>query len=94
MLVTGKKLRNAAMQLDGNTFKSCTFTNCNLIFSGYMPVGLEHNTFNEVSWSFTGPASITIEFMRQLYASGATQLIENTLQAIRGEKTTSGPTLH
>ena len=94
MLVTGKKFRNATMQLDGNTFKNCTFTNCTLVFSGYMPVGLENVTFTDVSWGFAGPASTTIDFMRALYAAGATQLIENTLQTIRGEKTTIGPTLH
>ena len=97
MLVTGKKFRNATMQLDGNTFKNCTFTNCKMVFSGYMPVGLENSTFNKVSWSFTGPALTTLGFMRALYAgggSGGMELIENTLQAIRGEKPTSGQTLH
>ena len=96
MLVTGKRFRNATIQLDGNSFQKCTFTSCRLVFSGYMLVQIDHCEFDDdVAWSFAGPASTTIEFMKALYAGGAKQVIENTFQAIRGEKPpVGGPTLH
>ena len=95
MIVKNKKFRNTFISLDGGTFEKCTFEKCKMIYSGYLPVSLIHCTYGpDLEWSFDGPAANTIAFMRGLYESGATQLIENTFESIRGKPPKSGPTLH
>ena len=95
MLMKNKKIRNTSISLDGGTFENCDFDKCEVIFSGYLPVRITGCKFGpDVKWSFSGPASNTISFMRSIYAQGATQLIENTFEQIRGSPSKGGPTLH
>ncbi len=55
MLLKNKKIRNTSISLDGGTFEHCDFDNCEIIFSGYLPVHLNHCKFGpDVKWSFVG----------------------------------------
>ena len=95
MFMKNKKIRNTSISLDGGTFESCDFDNCELVFSGYLPVHLSNCVFGSgVKWSFAGPAGNTIKFMQAIYAQGATVLVENTFEEIRGNPPKSGVTLH
>ena len=95
MLMKNKKIRNTSISLDGGTYENCDFDNCELIFSGYLPVHLSDCVFGSgVKWSFAGPANNTVAFMRAIYAQGATVLVENTFEQIRGNPPKSGVTLH
>ncbi len=97
MLMKNEKIRNTTISLDGGTFKICDFDKCEIIYSGYLPVYLNQCTFGpNIKWSFSGPAANTITFMKGLYAQGrgATQLIENTFEQIRGRPPKGGPILH
>ena len=95
MLMKNKKIRNTSISLDGGTFENCDFDKCEISFSGYLPVHLTGCKFGpDVKWSFVGPAGNAIEFLRAIYAQGATELIENTFEQIRGNPPKSGPTLH
>ena len=93
MIADKMKFKGKKIVLDGGSFYHCKFDGCILVFSGLLPVTLDNNSFNNCSWEFSGPASDTIAFMTALYASGAKDLIENTLQNIRGQKAGPGPTL-
>ena len=95
MLMKNKKIRNTSISLDGGTFEKCDFDNCELVFSGYLPVHLSNCVFGSgIKWSFAGPAGNTIQFMRAIYAQGATVLVENTFEQIRGNPPQGGATLH
>jgi hypothetical protein len=95
MLAKNKKFRNTSISLDGGTFEGCEFENCELTFSGYMPVQLTDCTFGQnIQWTFSGPASTTVSFMKALYAMGATEIIENAFEQIRGKPPKSGAVLH
>lgn len=95
MLMKNKKIRNTTISLDGGTFENCDFDSCEIIFSGYLPVHLSDCVFGSgVKWSFAGPASNTIQFMRAMYAQGGGKLLENTFEQIRGNSPRSGATLH
>ncbi len=95
MLMKNKKIRNTSISLDGGTFEHCDFDKCELIFSGYLPVAFHHCKFGpDTKWSFSGPANNTVMFMQAIYASGATELLENTFEQIRGNPPKSGTTLH
>ena len=95
MLAKNKKFRNTSISLDGGTFEDCEFENCELTFSGYIPVQMTGCTFGQnIQWSFSGPAAITVAFMKALFAMGATELIENILEEIRGNPPKSDAVVH
>ncbi len=95
MFMKNEKIRNTTISLDGGTFKICDFDKCEIIYSGYLPVRMDSCKFGpDVKWTFSGPASNTINFMQAIYAQGATQLLENTFENIRGNPSKSGATLH
>ncbi len=95
MLMKNEKIRNTTISLDGGTFENCDFDKCKIIYSGYLPVSLIECKFGpDIKWSFSGPASNTLTFMRGIYAQGAKSLIENQFEWIRGNPSAGGPTLH
>ncbi len=93
MIADNTTFKGKSVILDGGSFYNCEFDGCILVFNGLLPVTLEGCSFNNCSWEFSGPARNTVNFMKALYESGATDLIENTFQDIRGEPTGRGPTL-
>lgn len=70
--------------LDFHEFKECKFKNCNMIFHGYGPVGLVGCEFLNCRWTFSGPASATLNFMAHMCknGSGAEKIIEETFNNI------------
>jgi hypothetical protein len=79
----GATFTNERVVLDGNDYDNCTFTNCEVVFSGTASVALNGVTFNDCRWTFDGPAGMTITFMTALYKAGLTDLVEQTFDNIR-----------
>ena len=79
----GATFANETVVLDGNDYRDCTFTNCELIFHGSAGVSLHGITLNDCRWTFDGPAGLTINFMTALYQAGVTDLIDQTFENIR-----------
>jgi hypothetical protein len=79
----GTAFANETVVLDGNEYRNCTFTNCELIFRGTNGVSLQGIAFNDCRWTFEGPASLTIEFMTALYQAGVTDMLDQTFENIR-----------
>ena len=93
MIAENATFKGRLINIDGGSFYSCHFDGCTLVFSGLMTTTLEGCDFNNCFWQFSGSASNTIAFMTALYSAGAADVIENTLQNIRGKKAGAGPTL-
>jgi hypothetical protein len=74
-----------AITIDGDEYIGCTFTRCQLIFTGGSIPLLTGNTFNGCQWIFDEAASRTIQFMSALYSGGHKSLIEDTIKGIRGK---------
>ncbi len=85
MKIEDKKFNAETVQLDGNQFTECEFTNCVVQIAGVMPFQLAACSFNNCDWEFIGPASNTLKFMATFYAQGGEMkaLIESTIDAIR-----------
>jgi hypothetical protein len=83
MIADGQSFKKQQVFLDGATFTNCTFEDCDLIYSGLMPVFLNGNTMTDCRWQFAGPAQNCMGFLTMLYASGARDLIESTFTAVR-----------
>ena len=95
MIAENQTFKGVRVQLDGGTFEHVIFEKCTLVYSGLMGASMSNCKFNDCQWELNGPAQETVMFLTALYAGGATELVENTLAAIRGErKSGSGPTLN
>ena len=92
MIAKNQKFIGLRISLDGGAFHECTFDGCHLVYSGFLPVTLDECTYRNCEWEFAGPALNTLNFMQGIYAVGATELMENTFQQIRGN-TPFGPVL-
>lgn len=70
--------------LDFHEYKDCSFKQCNMVFYGHGQVGLINCKFTGCHWSFSGPASATLNFMAALYknGNGAEEIIEETFKNI------------
>lgn len=53
----------AVIHIDGKLFINCTFTKCQIIYSGG-DFGWRNTTFNDCQVSLEGPASRTANFLR------------------------------
>lgn len=84
MIAIGQEFKGIKISLDGGSFKDCKFDSCALVYSGLLPVTLTGNSFTNCTWEFVGAARNSIDFMRALYSGGGKDLIEGTMNAIRG----------
>ena len=78
--------KNESIQLDGKSFKKCTFFRCRLQYAGQAAVKLANNSIEESSWEFIDAAQRTIGFMADLYRGGMKEVIEDTFENIRQGK--------
>jgi hypothetical protein len=70
MRIRNQSFENERVELDGNAFESCTFTNTHLVFQGTGPVSLVDCAFaDNIQWEFTGPAANTMQFLKLLVES-------------------------
>ena len=83
MVATNKTFKKQQIVLDGGSFYNCTFDECELIYSGLMPVFMNGNTLKNCRWRFDGPAINTMAFLTMLYNSGAKDLVEATFNGVR-----------
>jgi hypothetical protein len=79
----GETFTNQSVVLDGNDYRTCTFTNCELVFRGTASVSLHGVTANNCRWTFAGAAGMTIKFMTALYQGGFSDMIDLTFENIR-----------
>jgi hypothetical protein len=79
----GATFSNETVVLDSNVYNNCTFNDCEIVFRGTAPVSLQGINFNNCTWTFDGPAGLTIEFMTALYQAGMKTLIDGTFENIR-----------
>jgi hypothetical protein len=64
--ISGSKFSNQEIDLDGNEFDGCTFTNCRLKFSARQPFSATKCEFLNVKWVFGGPAAATLGLIEKL----------------------------
>jgi hypothetical protein len=84
MNATGQAFADQTVYLDGCAYYNCRFTDCNLVYSGLMPVTLVGCTFLNCKFDFSGPAANTLQFLHLLAGAGgdARKVVQATLDAI------------
>ena len=86
---------NESVSLDGNVYKGCTFTDCELLIGASAPFSLADNHVTDCHWTFTGAAALTLTILASLYRIGPEfqKLVEETFENIRG-RSNKGITVH
>lgn len=86
---------NESVSLDGNVYKGCTFTDCELLIGASAPFSLANNNLTDCRWTFTGAAALTLTILASLYQTGPEfqKLVEETFETIRG-RSNEGITVH
>ncbi len=89
------KFTNEAVNLDGNTYESCTFTDCELIIGASAPFIFAENNVSGCRWTLTGAAAMNMNILTELYQQGPEmqQLVEQTFESVRG-RGDEGVTVH
>jgi hypothetical protein len=90
MIFENEEFSNRDIHIDFNNFTNCKFIECNLIYHGYGPVGMEGCSFTNVRWTFADAAASTLNFMKSLYVGageGGRKLIEQTFNNIKSGQT-------
>ena len=85
-----QEFSNQEIQMDFNQFINCKFIDCDMIYRGYGPIGMEGCSFTKVRWSFSDASANTVNFMASLYAGageGGRKLIEQTFANIKAGRT-------
>ena len=75
-------IENKTIYLDGATIHNCTIRNCKLVISGLMAFSLTNSHFDTCSWSFNGPAAETLRILKLLNQGGASEIVQNVVNAI------------
>lgn len=52
---------DAVVELDGQWFQHCTFSNCTLVFKGIHPFGYAHSNFAGCTMVFEGAALMVLD---------------------------------
>jgi hypothetical protein len=85
MIARDQTFNDMRIVVDGCAFYNCTFRSCVFIYCASLPVVMENNRFDRnCRWEFDRAAKSTMDFLATMYRAGATQLVENTFDAIRG----------
>lgn len=81
---------NEVVELDGNRYESCMFTNCQLVYRGGELPNFVRCEFEGVNIQLEDGAFRTLEYLTALNKGGFSKQVEQTLTVIeRGEQPTS-----
>jgi hypothetical protein len=81
----GKTYTGESVLVDGQEFSRCTFSKCTFVYSGGEIPVFDHSQIDACSWRFDGHAERTIHLMAALYRIGFKNVVDGTIDAIRGQ---------
>lgn len=81
--VRGTKFRNEAVNVDGIEFIDCSFTDCDLLYSGGGLFAFTNSPGVRCTMVFVGAAENTLHALGSLYATGMHDFVESLFTKIR-----------
>jgi len=82
----GKDFVNTTEVVDGNSYNTCSFNACTIIYRGGDIPTFSGCRLDRCVWQFEGPAERTLAFLKGIYSGmgpGARAMIEDLFQKIR-----------
>jgi hypothetical protein len=96
MRFDNKSFFSERVELDGNEFRGCTFSRCQLVFRGERMFAFVECLVQNPQWVLEGHAAITLLFLTEAYhkmGESGVRLIEETFNNIRLNKIQPPPKL-
>lgn len=84
MLYQSRTFTDETVSLDGNEFIACTFTRCELVFSGGIPPKIVRSKHINSRFAFDKSAANTISFLVLLHVIGHRKFVDEVFDRIRG----------
>jgi hypothetical protein len=84
MLARNETFTDMRIVLDGSSFYECTFRSCVFIYCASLPVVMENCQYERCTWEMDRAAKSTLDFLATMYRAGASKLVENTFDLVRG----------
>lgn len=80
------------VEVDGNNYSHCAFSNVVLIYRGGPPPSFNSCKFNETNFAFRGHAGNTVNFLRAMANpnSGLQRIILDTFPELKEHKPSTG----
>lgn len=79
--------RDETVEVDGNIYEGCTFTNSSLVYMGGDLPSFNRCEFEGVNIQLQGGAYMTLKYLTGLYHGGFSDLVENALVDIERQST-------
>jgi hypothetical protein len=73
---------NETVELDGQTFRDCTFDTCVLIYRGGQPPEISNCLFPKCEWRLEDAADRTLDFFGLLHRIGADDVVREVIATI------------
>jgi hypothetical protein len=84
MTRTFTDFRDERIYLDSDSFRNCTFINCEIVYTGGS-IDAHDCRFEGCRWSVEGAAANTLAFLELMYMQdGFKELVDITLDRIKG----------
>ncbi|BFM15574.1 hypothetical protein R50073_17570 [Maricurvus nonylphenolicus] len=86
MNIVDKTYEDQRVILHGNSYRNCTFKNCELVYDGDRSPTFHNNEFVDSVFVFSDAALRTLYFIGNIYhaGEGGQEVIENLLAEIKG----------
>ncbi len=86
MNINNKTFENQRVTLHGNSYRDCTFKNCELVYDGDRSPTFHNNEFVDTIFVFSDAALRTLYFMSNMYhaGEGGQEVVENLMAEIKG----------
>ena len=80
---THESFADQDIHLDGNSFNHCHFEGCQLIYHGENPTSVAYCQVVNCGFLLADGARRTVDFLRGLYHSGLSEVVEAFIKDIR-----------
>jgi hypothetical protein len=80
----GAIYNHETVSLDGETFTSCEFRDCRLVYSGGEPPAFDGCRIDECEWKFEEAAARTLAFLKVVWGAGGKAPVQGLIKEITG----------
>lgn len=88
-----KTFTDEKISVDGNQFYRCIFNECHLIYHGGELPFIEKCQFNDCLWRLMDAAWQVERYLKNLYAGGLANVVEDWINMVRGKEPPVPPDL-
>jgi hypothetical protein len=83
-MADGAIYNHETVALDGETFSSCEFRDCRLVYAGGEPPAFRDCRIEDCDWKFEDAAANTLAFLKVVWGAGGKAPVQGLIKEITG----------